>query len=120
MNASTHISSAERMGGALGRVWKKWRRLDDRLCRRLVAYGLADGLAKVVLWAIKLIVLGALFYAAFWVALILAIALAVAGLAQHADFREDEDKPEWRDGHSGFGLYDQREWRHDMGGPDES
>lgn len=73
-----------------------------------------------MLWAAKLIVLAALFYFFFWVALIIAIALAVAGLAQRADFSEDEDKPEWRDGVFGFGLYHRDGTRIDPHDPDNA
>jgi len=119
MNASTDKTYAERMGGALGRLWKKWLRVDDRICNRLVTFGLPKGLTKIVLWAVKLILLGVLFYAAFWVALILAIAAAAAGIAQNIDTNDDPYKREWREGPTGFGLYDKNEWRYDMGDPEE-
>ena len=120
MNASTHLSFAERMGGALGRLWKKWLRLDDNICNRLATYGVPTGLIRIVLWAIKLIVPGALFYAAFWVALFLAIALAVAGLASAMPGGQwgNEHEPDWRTGPSGFGLY-RGDIRIDIGDPCE-
>jgi hypothetical protein len=44
--------------------------------------------------------------------------IVAAWVARNSD-RDDESKLEWREGHSGLGLYDKNEWRHDMGAPDE-
>ena len=119
MEPAIRISRAERTGGALGRLWKKYVRLDRKWCDWLIARRLSAGWAKPVLWIVKLVVLGVLFYAVFWVALVIVIAMAVAWLAQNVDTGHEIDKPEWREGHSGFGLYDKSEWRHDMGDPDK-
>lgn len=116
MSAPTQISSAERLGGALGRLWKKWLRLDNKICNRLATFGLSKGLIKFVLWAIKLIMVGALFYFLFWIALILAIALAAVGILRHADLSqlsEELNKTEWRYGPSGYGLYSSQGYRID-------
>lgn len=115
MNTCARISFAERAGGALGRLWKKWSRLDDRICNRLAAYSVPVVFTKVALWAIKLIVVGALFYFAFWLALIFTIvALAAAGGSTGpVDLGEDWDKTEWRHGPAGWGLYDSHDYRID-------
>ena len=62
-----------------------------------------------------------LLYAAFWLAAPLALLLVAAWYFRTAAAWEveDESKPEWREGHAGFGLYDKNEWRHDMGDPDK-
>lgn len=116
MEPAIRISRAERTGGALGRLWKKYVRLDRKWCDWLIARRLSAGWAKAVLWIVKLVVLGVLFYAVFWVALIIVIAAAVAGLAQNMDW-DGEKQPEFRDGHSGIGLYDKDELRIDPGEP---
>ncbi len=114
MNASTDMTYAERMGGALGRLWRTWRRLDESICSWLASYGVHVGLTKVVLWAIKLIVLGALFYIALWAALIFVIvAAAVVSSTRPVDLGEDWYKTEWHHGPAGYGLYDLHGYRID-------
>ncbi len=122
MNTSTHISSAERMGGALGRLWKKWLRLNDKISNRLATYGIPAVLTKIALLVIKLIVLGALFYAAFWVTVLLLLGAAITGMARYGGAGTIDIKPEkieYRDGHSGIGLYNKYDLRVDPGEPYE-
>lgn len=120
MNTSAQISRAERMGGALGRLWKKWLRLDDRICNRLAACSVPAVFTKVALWAIKLVVVGAAFYFAFWLALIFTMgAVVAAGVSTGpVDLGNDWYKTEWRHGPAGWGLYDSNGYRidpHDEG-----
>lgn len=81
--------------------------------------GVPAGAATAVLWIVKLAVLGMLLYTISWLVLLLVFAVVAAWLARNAD-AGDESRPEWREGHSGHGLYDKNEWRHDMGDSDES
>jgi len=116
MNASTQITSAERVGGVVGRLWKKWLRLDESVCSRLALYGVPIGLTKIVLWAVKLIVLGVQFYAAFWVALVLTIVAVAVGITRYADLNgldEELNKTEWKYGPYGYGLYSSQGYRID-------
>jgi len=118
MKPAAQTAFAERAGRALGRMWRGSARTDRKARAWLTQRGAPAGAATSLLWIIKLVVLGALVYFAFWLALLLAFAVTAAWLARNAD-ADDKDQPEWREGHGGFGLYDKNEWRHDMGDPDE-
>lgn len=111
---------AFRLGRMVGGAWRGYVRRERRFAQWLVAdWGMPMAGAKALLWAVKLSVLAALLYVAFWLAFGLALVLACAWMAAHADLEPEDPKPEWRDGHSGFGLYDKNEWRYDPGGPDD-
>ncbi|MGQ5288517.1 DUF3742 family protein [Pectobacterium actinidiae] len=118
MNTTTRSSTAERFGRRLGRIWRAYLRRERRVVAWLVSVGAPSAAATALVWAVKLAVLGVLLYAAFWLALLLLFAVAAAWGADNTDL-DDENKPEWREGHSGFGLYDKNEWRHDIGDSDE-
>lgn len=122
MATATRISTAERLGRWLGEAWHGTVHLDRRAHGWLLASGWAPGAAKTVLLVVKLVILGALAYVAFWLTLLLAvIALAARQISNSAaKDSEDESSPVWRDGYAGFGLYDKNEWRHDIGDPDKS
>ncbi|AYH45943.1 DUF3742 family protein [Aromatoleum toluolicum] len=120
MKPTAHTNFAERAGRTLGRMWRGIVRLDRKAHGLLIVQGWAPGVASAVLLVIKLVVLGVLAYASLWLAALLAL-LALAGWSVRdpaAWNAEDESKPEWREGHGGFGLYDKSEWRRDMGDPD--
>src|SRR5690606_38525498 len=89
-----------------------------RVASWLVTRGVPAGAATVVLWIVKLAVLGMLLYTVSWLVLLLAFAVVTAWLVRNAD-EDDEKQPELRDGHSSVGLYDKDDWRIDMGDPDE-
>jgi fatty acid desaturase len=115
MNTTTRISTAERLGRSLGRGWRASARGERRVSNWLVSKGLPVVWAAALLWVVKLAVLGALLYVAFWLALLLVFGMAAAWVARNTPPEDDEEKLEWRVGHSGFGLYDKNEWRRDMG-----
>jgi len=94
----------------LARLWSGFVRLDRNACGWLVAQGLPAGLAKTILWVVKLAVLGVLLYSAFWLALLLVFA--------DADESSDDDEPQWRNGLDGYGLY-RGEVRIDGGSADD-
>lgn len=120
MKAAAHTTFAERLGRAAGRAWRSSVRLDRRAQNWLLARGWAPGAAKAVLLVVKLAVIGVLLYTAFWLALLLAVLVAAAWSMRNSPnwTAVNEEQPEWREGHGGFGLYDKNEWRHDMGDPD--
>ena len=60
MTPATHTTFAERTGRMLARLWSGFVRLDRKACGWLVAQGLPAGLAKTILWVVKLAVLGVL------------------------------------------------------------
>lgn len=92
MNTTARLGSAERFGRRLGRCWRAYARGEQRLSGKLVAKGLPTGIAVALLWAAKLTVLGGLLYAAFWLAVLVALAYAGA-LAAAAGHPAEED--EW-------------------------
>lgn len=118
MNARPHGTNAERTGRWLGRAWRGFVRQEAGAVRWLVSQGLPPGVARLLLWIVKLAAFGVLLYATFWIALVLLLGVAAAWAVRNSD-PDDDNKLEWREGHSGFGLYDENEWRHDMGDPDE-
>jgi len=120
MNATPRITKAERAGRWLGRAWRGFVRQENRAIQWLAAKGLPAGVVRLLFWIVKLAVVIVLLYAAFWLALLLLFGVAAAWVARSSDSDwEDENKAEWREGHSGYGLYDKNEWRRDMGDPDD-
>ena len=108
MKTIAQASFAERAGRALGRAWRGFLRLERNARAWLTARGLPPGIAKALLLILRFAVLGAVLYAAFWVAVV-GIAIAVAvwnGRNADPEWRIWEEKePEWRDGLEGVGLY---------------
>ncbi len=64
MNTTTRTSTAERLGRTFGRGWRVYARGERRVSNWLVAKGVPSVGATVLLWVVKLAVLGALLYAA--------------------------------------------------------
>lgn len=116
--ASSHW--AHRLGRVTMRGWRTYRQCERRLMHRLARRGWQTGAALALAWAARLAVLSVLLYTAFWGALVLLVAAVALWMADHADPRDWEPvEVEWRDGYSGWGLYDKTEWRHDPGSPDD-
>ncbi|ANF26335.1 TPA: DUF3742 family protein [Pseudomonas aeruginosa] len=119
MTTNTHNGRwSHRLGRGAGRAWRGYLRREQRVAGRLVTRGVPAGATTVVLWIVKLAVLGMLLYTVSWLVLLLAFAVVATWFARNAD-ADDEKQPELRDGHSGVGLYDKDDWRIDMGDPDE-
>ena len=66
MTTTTRISTAERIGRAFGRGWRAYARGERRTSSWLVSKGVPVAGTTVLLWAVKLAVLGLLLYVAFW------------------------------------------------------
>ena len=114
MTTNTHNGRwSHRLGRGAGRAWRGYLRREQRVAGWLVTREVPAGAATAVLWIVKLAVLGALLYSAFWLALLLAFAVTAAWLVQHDDSDQEEPQPEWREGPNGFGLYDKSDWRID-------
>lgn len=112
---ATQVQSAG-WGYRLGRAARRasgYSRSEKQMAGWLASNGLPVALAFGAVWAIRLAIVGVLLYAAFWVALLLLFGIAAAWVAQRTDWYDDGEL-EWRNGHSGFGLYDKYEWRHDL------
>ena len=118
MNTKARLGNAERFGRWLGQSWRGYVRRERQAAGWFVAQEVPAVGAMALLWIVKLAVLGALLYAAFWLALLLLFALAAAWVAGDALPEEDDEKAEWRMGWSGYGLY-RGETRVDPGLPDD-
>lgn len=120
MKTAAQTTFAERLGRTLGRAWRGCARLDRRAQGWLLARGLAPGIAKAALLAVKLAAIGVLLYTAFWLALLLAFALVGAWVVRNDDGSYDEEhKPEWRYGPAGYGLYTHDDYRIDPHDPED-
>ena len=62
MTTTTRISTAERIGRAFGRGWRAYARGERRTSSWLVSKGVPVAGTTVLLWAVKLAVLGLLLY----------------------------------------------------------
>ncbi|VFR31992.1 hypothetical protein ANK1_4052 [plant metagenome] len=89
MSTKNRISNAERLGRWLGGLWRGYVRRERRTAGWLVARGVPAGGATVLLWIVKLAVLGVLLYAAFWLALLLVFAVAASWVASQNRSEEE-------------------------------
>jgi len=89
MNTTTRIRTAERFGRWLGRGWRDYVRGERRVSAALVAKGVPIAVATVLVWMVKLAVLGLLLYMAFWLALLVLFMVGV-GWAAAANTPEEE------------------------------
>lgn len=105
MATKNHISNAERFGGWLGRVRRGYTCRNGQAKGWLQAQGVPAGGAAVLLWIVKLSALVILSYIALWLALLLLFAAIAAWAAHSVTAEDDGQKPEWRMGLSGYGLY---------------
>ncbi|WP_254209431.1 DUF3742 family protein [Burkholderia multivorans] len=90
MKQTAGMTTAARLGRWLGSVWGGYLRAERRVHRWLMAQGLPAGGARVLIWVVKLAILGVLLYVAFWVALML-VALAVAARMAEQTSGGDDD-----------------------------
>lgn len=91
MKPSAQTTFAERIGRTLGRLRQGLMRLDQKAHGELVAQGLPPGVANVVLLVVKLVTLGMLAYAAFWLALLLVFVVVAAWVAPNSAYNESEE-----------------------------
>ncbi|CAP41421.1 MULTISPECIES: DUF3742 family protein [Alcaligenaceae] len=117
MNTTTRIRTAERLGRTFGRGWRAYARGERWASNWLVSKGVPAAGATVLVWAVKLAVLGVLLYVASWLALLVVFLVFVAHGYDTDDLATPE--PEWRDGHLGFGLYTVDEHRIDPHDPND-
>lgn len=95
MKTTAQPTFAERFGRILGRAWRGCAHLDRRAQGWLRARGWAPGAAKATLLVVKLVALGLLLYAAFWLALLVAFAVVAAWAARGA---ANDEYEEWEIG----------------------
>lgn len=84
-------STAESAGAAIGRVWRKWLRQEQRLVGWVVSKGLPATMAKTLLWIATLALFVVVLYTAFWFALLLVFTTVVAWGARDADLSNETD-----------------------------
>lgn len=95
MKTAAQTTFAERFGRILGRTWRGCAHLDRRAQAWLRARGWAPGAAKATLLIVKLLALGLLLYAAFWLALLVAFAVVAAWAARGS---ANDEYEEWEIG----------------------
>ncbi|WP_155520010.1 DUF3742 family protein, partial [Acinetobacter pittii] len=66
-----------------GHAWRGYLRREQRAAGWLVARGVPAGASTALLWLAKLLALGVLLYAAFWLVLLLLFVVAAAWSVQH-------------------------------------
>lgn len=93
MNTTTRSSTAECVGRCLGQTWYAYLRRERRVVAWLVSVGAPKCVATVLVLAVKLAVLGVFSYVAFWLALLILFAIAVAWSAGRGDSSEEDDWP---------------------------
>jgi Protein of unknown function (DUF3742). len=110
---------AARFGRWLGHRWRGILSFEKNSLLWLQRVGVPINVAKIFGWILKAVVLSALLCLAFWIALIALAIVFVVRDAFNSDFRSDYEESDWRDGLSGFGLYDRTGVRIDPHDPDE-
>lgn len=121
MSTTTRISTAERLGRSIGRGWRAYVRGERRLSNWLASKGMPMAGVAVLLWVVKLVALGLIFYAAFWLALLLLLGVAAAWMVSNSATNDDRwaQPDELRNGEAGFGLYSSSGQRIDPHDPND-
>lgn len=105
MKINAQTTFAERTGRSLGRLWRGGVRLERKAHAWLIVQGLAPGVAKTALLVAKLVALGLLLYAAFWMAALVVFVVIAAWAARQQSTDDDSDflgrKAEERDHREG-------------------
>ncbi|WP_460322782.1 DUF3742 family protein [Pseudomonas ogarae] len=119
MSEKDRPSRAERLGERFGQCWKCYSHVLNKISHRLQRWGIPSALSRMAVWVMQGAAIAGLLYVAFWITLIAIIAsLAASGFFSLAT-RANDFSADWRDGPSGFGLYDQTGVRIDPYDPDE-
>ncbi|HBO0859735.1 DUF3742 family protein [Pseudomonas aeruginosa] len=84
-------NSAHRLGLWAGRVWRGVLRQEPSAVGWMGARGVPAGVARLMLLSAKLLVLGALLYAAFWLALLVVAVFLAARAAESSKDWDDID-----------------------------
>ncbi|HEJ2501001.1 DUF3742 family protein [Pseudomonas aeruginosa] len=90
MKHTARMTTAARLGRWLGGVWGGCPRAERRTHRWLMAQGLPAGGARVLIWVIKLSILGVLLYVAVWAALLLVAVVVAARMAEQTPEGDDD------------------------------
>ena len=87
-----HQNWAHRLGQRAAPLWRRLVQRDRQVVMWLTRRGLPVGISLALTWTFKLLVLGALFYAAFLIALLLAFALGAAWILENSDSEAEPTK----------------------------
>lgn len=99
-------------------MWHSYAEREVLAAKWLRARGMPQGAAKAALLVARLAILGVLVFTVSWAVLLL-VAVAVSVWMIANDKGDVDDRPRFRDGHAGVGLYDKNNRRIDMGDPYE-
>ena len=113
MSSNAHNGYAQRAAHWVGHVWQKLLRGEKQLAARLVQNGVPVGVSRFAIWVIRFAALAAILSVSFVFVLLIATLALIARALANADPSIDRDQPEWRNGVSGFGLYNQEGYRID-------
>lgn len=91
MKRQARRSISERLGRWAGRVWRGYKRLETGVLEWMQAKGVPVSLAKLLLWGVKLLLIGCLLYVLFWATLILIFGLLAARIALNTTWEEEEE-----------------------------
>jgi hypothetical protein len=78
---ATSNSKAESVGRWLGKAWRNIARHELGVAHWMIAQGMSPIVVSAVLWVVKLVALCILLYVAFWPALLVALTVVVARIA---------------------------------------
>ncbi|WP_092148155.1 MULTISPECIES: DUF3742 family protein [unclassified Pseudomonas] len=118
MSEQEQSSGAEKFGNYLGRCWKGYSRILDRFSRCLQRAGVPFVLCRMIGVSLQAVVLVALLCVAFWITIIgMFVLLGASGLFSPRG--TDDLNADWKNGPSGFGIYDQSGVRIDPHDPDD-
>ena len=121
MTGTGGTTRAMQFGQWLGRRWLGFLRFEERVLMWLERTGAPMPISKILCWRLKVVIIVALLYVAFWITLfvIFITAGACSVIYSNSSIDMTDKHPQWRDGLSGFGLYDERGIRIDPYDPDE-
>ena len=105
-------SSAERAGRMVGGVWRRLAAGERMLQHWFARMGWPAPAAHGLVWICRLLVIAVVLWFSTIFALVLA-ALALLVLLPKLSPSADEDRPRWRYGNLGFGLYSRNGFRID-------
>lgn len=119
MGQDRQATTSMRLGERLGRVCRGYLSLERRMLNRSNEMGVPSWLAQPLCWIFKLCLIGIFLYLTFWIAVIVILVALITWRLLRGGYGQLENRPEWRDGLLGYGLYDETGARVDPYDPDE-
>ncbi|HCE6774638.1 hypothetical protein AO961_32120 [Pseudomonas aeruginosa] len=103
--SSRSTRRAERAGRWLAGRYRALVHQEERFVHWATGKRLPAAMARGLTWLVRLVVVAILAYAAIWLALVAGGIWFCAWALHHGSGGEQEERPQWRDGLDGFGLY---------------